>query len=273
MQNRSVPYFCSWPLFLLLISLGFAFCLLFCVHLFLFLVNHRHNHDKYNLSPGKWGLTKHLTGCMHHSQENVCPFTLAFKILLLVWNLWDWERNKSRALSVEYHYGLQALIYLSGDQSCCCLGFCIISSGMHINSPFFSYWGEEIKLFCPPGIWFFTLVCRLFFPLVNKGWRFECAVLWCRIAQLDCSNAELHAHGNCTLETRLLPPGVYWNSLCLLRCFPCKVTVLLFPSPSPYHSSDSAFLFYAFDSNNAITWFCFSHTASVLVLSTLTLLR
>lgn len=73
-----------------------------------------------------------------------------------------------------------------------------------------------------------------------------CALI--RIAQLDCGNAELHARGNCALETRLLPPGEYWNSLCLLRCYPCKVTVLLFPSPSPYHSSDSAFLFYALDS-------------------------
>lgn len=116
MKNRSsvlLLCFCSWPLILLLISLGFAFCLIFCVCLILLVVNHRHNHGNYNQFPGKWGLTKHFMGCMHHSQEKVCPFTLPFKILLLVWNSWDWERNKNRALSMEYNYGLQALIYLS----------------------------------------------------------------------------------------------------------------------------------------------------------------
>lgn len=170
MKNTPVLCFCFWPLTLLLISLGFTFCLIFCVHLFLLVVNHRHNHGNYNLSPGKWGLTKHLMGCIHHSQEKVCPFTLAFEILLLVWNSWDWERNMNRALSMEYHYGLTGTrLSFWWSESCCCPGFCIISSGRHINSPFFSYWREEIKLFCPPGIWFFTPVCRLFFPLVNKG--------------------------------------------------------------------------------------------------------
>lgn len=147
MKNRSVLCFCSWPLTLLLISLGFDFCLLFCVHVFLLVVNHRHNHGNYNLSPGKWGLKKHLMGSMHHSQEKVWPFTLAFKILLLVWNSWDWERNKNRAVSMEYHYGLQALIYLSGDQRAAVVWDFVSSLQGGTSTPHFSV-TEEKKLSC-----------------------------------------------------------------------------------------------------------------------------
>lgn len=144
MKNTSVLCFCSWPLILLLISTGFTFCLIFCVHLFLLVVNHSHNHGNYNLSPGKWRLTKHLTGCMHHSQEKVCPFTLAFKILLLVWNSWDWERNKNRALSMEYHYGLTST-HLSfwWSESCCCVS----SLQRGPSTPHFSVTKEK-KLSC-----------------------------------------------------------------------------------------------------------------------------
>lgn len=147
MKNWSVLCFCSWPLVLLLISLGFSFCPIFCVRLFLPVVNRMHNHGNYNLSPGKGGLTKHLMCCMHHSQEKVCPFTLAFKILLLVWNSWDWERNKNRGLSMEYHYGLQALIYLSGDQRAVVVWDSVSSLQGGTSIPHFS-WGQEKKLSC-----------------------------------------------------------------------------------------------------------------------------
>lgn len=123
------------------------FLLHLCVHLFLPVVNHTHNHGNYNLSPGEGGLTKHLMCCMHHSQEKVCPFTLAFKILLLVWNSWDWDRNKNRALSMEYHYGLQALIYLSGDQRAVVVGDSVLSLQGGTSIPHFSV-TEEKKLSC-----------------------------------------------------------------------------------------------------------------------------
>lgn len=146
-ENRSVLCFCSWPLALLLISLGFSFCLVFCVHLFLLVVNHMHNHGNYNLSPGKWGLTKHLTNCVHHSQEKVCPFTLAFKNLLLVWHFGDWERNKNRVLSMEYHCSLQALIYLSSDQRAVVVWDFVSSLQGGTSTPRFSV-TEEKKLSC-----------------------------------------------------------------------------------------------------------------------------
>lgn len=148
------------------------------------------------------------------------------------------------------------------SDSCCCLGFCIISSGRHINSLFSSYWGEEIKLFCPPGIWLFTLFF-MFSSLVNKAEDLNilCVGMWSLTAgPWKCWVPHLW---------KLRPWDQALGSWCLLklsllRGFPCKVAVLLFPSPMSYYSSDSA-------DTMEITWF--SCTASVLVLSTLRLLE
>lgn len=94
----------------------FFLCLIFCAHLFLPVVFHTCSHGDYNPPLGKRGLRDHLTYCTHHNQDKVCTFPLAFKILFLVRHSWDWDRNKNRALSMEYHCGPEALIYLPGDQ-------------------------------------------------------------------------------------------------------------------------------------------------------------